>query len=98
MVNFGERLKELRIKSGLTQSQLAEKIWVTKASICYYERSERNPSPEVLLKLANAFHVSTDYLLGVEKKQQALSVDGLTDEDVELVSRMIDLLRKKNLG
>ena len=98
MVNFGERLKELRIKSGLTQSQLAEKIWVTKASICYYERSARNPSPEVLLKLANAFHVSTDYLLGVEKKQQALSVDGLTDEDVELVSRMIDLLRKKNLG
>lgn len=33
MVNFGERLKELRQAAGLTQKQLADKIWVTKASI-----------------------------------------------------------------
>lgn len=96
MVNFGERLKELRTKAGLTQRQLADKIWVTKAAICYYERSERTPSPEVLLKLANTFHVSTDYLLGIEKKQQTLDVDGLTEEDIELLVTMIELLRKKN--
>ncbi len=96
MVNFSDRLKELRKQAGLTQGQLAEKIWVTKATICYYEQSERNPSPEVLIKLANVFHVSTDYLLGIDKKQRYLDISDLPDEDVELLQHTVDLLRRKN--
>lgn len=96
MINFGKRLKELRKQSGLTQGQLAEKIWVTKATICYYEQSDRNPSPEILMKLAEVFHVSTDYLLGIEKKEQCLDVSDLTAEDMELVQHTIETLRKKN--
>ncbi len=96
MAKFGDSLKELRKKSGLTQQQLADKIWVTKASISYYEKSERIPSPEVLVKLAEAFHVSTDYLLGVEKCQRYLDVSDLTEEDINLLQHVIDTLRKKN--
>ena len=46
MVKFGERVKQLRLSAGMTQEQLAERIWVTKAAISNYELSERNPSPE----------------------------------------------------
>lgn len=97
MVDFGERLKELRKNAGLTQLQLAEKIWVTKATISYYEQSERNPSPEILKKLADVFHVTTDYLLGIESKQQFLDVSDLPAEDIELLESIVNNLRKKNM-
>jgi transcriptional regulator with XRE-family HTH domain len=67
MVDFGNVLKKLRQQEGLTQQQLANKLGVTKSVISYYELQERYPSPDVLTKLAQIFHVSTDYLLGIEK-------------------------------
>lgn len=96
--DFGKRLKKLRLAAGLTQEQLAKRIWVSKAAISNYELYERNPSPEILVKLAGVFHVSTDYLLGIEEQQQqTLDVSGLTDEDISFLKDAIALLRKKNL-
>ena len=50
MVDFGTNLKNLRIREGLTQQQLADRLGVTKSVISYYELQERYPSPEVLTK------------------------------------------------
>lgn len=96
MINFGETLKELRIKAGMTQQQLAERLWLTKATVSYYEQSVRYPSTEILIRLSNIFHVSTDYLLGLEKKAQTIDVTDLTNEDIELIKAMVENLRKKN--
>lgn len=96
MVNFGNLLKELRQQAGLTQKQLAERLWLSKATVSYYEQSLRYPSPEILVKIANVFHVSTDYLLGREGKAQTLDISDLTDEDIALLNAMIEHLRKKN--
>jgi len=97
MVDFGNTLKELRYKAGLTQKQLADKLWLSKATVSYYEQSVRYPSPEVLIKIATIFHVSTDYLLGIEKKKQTLDVTDMTDEDVQFLESAITLLRRKNM-
>ena len=97
MQDFGKRVKELRQKAGLTQQQLAERILVSKAAISNYELYERNPSPEILIKLARVFHVSTDYLLGIDEKTQVLDVSDLTDEDIEVLENTAALLRKKNM-
>ncbi len=94
-INFGKLLKELRLKAGLTQKQLAAQIGITKSVISFYELQERTPSPAVLVKLAAAFHVSTDYLLGIDHIER-LDVSGLTKEDIKVVSLMIDTLREKN--
>lgn len=97
MVDFGNILKELRLQAGLTQKDLAAKIGVTKSVISYYELSERSPSPEVLIKLANIFHVSTDYLLGIEAKTSpVLDMTGLKDEDIALLRYTAEILRNKN--
>lgn len=96
MVNFGGILKSLRQQAGLTQKQLAERLWISKATVSYYEQSLRSPSPEILVKIANVFHVSTDYLLGREGKSQTLDITELTDEDIALLQDMIAHLRKKN--
>ncbi len=97
MVDFGSLLKDLRLKSGLTQKQLADKIGITKSVISYYELQERQPSPDVIIKLANVFHVSADYLLGIDDvDKKSLDVSGLTDEDISVLQNLIILLRKKS--
>ena len=93
MVDFGENLKMLRQNAGLTQKQLAERLWISKATVSYYEQSLRCPSPEILIKLSNIFHVSTDYLLGMENKKQTLDVTDLSDEDIKLLQDIIKRLR-----
>lgn len=91
-MEFGNRLRELRIAAGLTQAQLATQINVTKSVISYYELQARAPSPEVLVKLSYVFHVSTDYLLGREPGE-TVDISGLSREDVALVRALVDRLR-----
>ena len=98
MVNFGDTLKNLRLQAGMTQKQLAERLWLSKATVSYYEQSVRYPSPEVLVKLSKIFHVSTDYLLGIKDKEQTLDITDLKEEDIQFLQDTIQLLRKKNLA
>ncbi len=95
MVDFGNTLKKLRLQEGLTQQQLANRLGVTKSVVSYYELQERYPSPEVLTKLASIFHVTTDYLLGLEQSE-TVDLSGLDEEDVITVKRLISSLRAKN--
>ncbi|SFE89320.1 helix-turn-helix domain-containing protein [Peptostreptococcus sp. D1] len=64
MNTFGMRLKELRENMNLTQTELASKFNVTPPSISQYEKDVRSPDYELLIKIADFFDVSTDYLLG----------------------------------
>lgn len=63
MGTLGERLRELRSRNGITQAQLAEKIFVSESYIALIELNKRNPSTEILGKLCDFFGVSTDFLL-----------------------------------
>ena len=96
MVDFGNTLKKLRLQESLTQQQLADKLGVTKSVVSYYELQERYPSPEVLTKLASIFHVTTDYLLGLEQNE-TVDLTGLDEDDVIMVKRLISSLRAKNI-
>ena len=95
MVDFGNRLKQLRLAAGLTQQQLADKLRITKSVVSYYELQERNPSPEVLIQLSRIFKTSTDCLLGLDNRKM-LDVSGLTEEDLALVRQVIEALERKN--
>ena len=83
------------MQNGLTQQQLATQLGVTKSVISFYERQERTPSPEVLRKMASVFRVSTDFLLDIDSTKH-LDVSDLDDDDIQLVSLLVDTLRKKN--
>ena len=63
---IGKRVKDLRIKKGLSQQELGNTIGVTKVSICGYENGTRLPNLEKLVKLAEVLETTTDYLLGDE--------------------------------
>jgi len=94
LVDFGDKLKELRMQAGMTQRQLAALIGVTKSVISFYELRERAPSPDVLVKLARIFHVSTDYLLGIDKSDM-LDISGLSESDVAILRALAESLRQK---
>lgn len=62
--NFPLRLKQLRQSQGLTLEQLGNNIGSTKATIGNFENGNKNPSLDMLIKLADFFNVSIDYLAG----------------------------------
>ena len=94
-MEFGSKLRELRQQSGLTQLQLAKQIGVTKSVISYYELNERAPSPDVLKKFASVFHVTSDYLLGIERAK-TLDISGLDPEDEKVIRLLVDHFRAKS--
>ena len=95
MVEFGNRLKKLRKQHGLTQKQLASMIDVQNSIISFYEVGDRLPSPTMIIKLAATLHVSTDYLLGVEKGE-TVDISGLTETDKYLVKSLVESLKEKS--
>ena len=96
MVDLGKRLKDLRMEHGLTQQQVADRVWVSKAMVSSYELSSRAPSYNVLIKLAKLFGVSTDYLLGVESGKQTVDVSMLSSKQIKLILDLIEEMKGAN--
>lgn len=82
-----EILKNLRLQNGYTQKDVAKKLNVT--SQCYqgYETGYRQPTPEMLCKLADVFGVSVDYLLGREN-EKAVALKGTTDVATNFIKEL----------
>ena len=66
MNTFGERLKELRLEKGLTQTELAKSTGFTQPAIARWEKALQIPNIETAIVFAKFFGVTTDYLLGLE--------------------------------
>ena len=64
MSNLSDRLVQLKNERGLLQKDIAQNINISLRAYQYYERGERNPDSETLIRLAEFFDISTDYLLG----------------------------------
>lgn len=62
-MTFGEKLQELRRRSGMSQDTLAEKLDVSRQAVSKWERDETMPETEKVIRIAQLFGVSTDYLL-----------------------------------
>ena len=65
---FPDRLRELRRARGVSCQVMAECCGLSKNAIRRYERGQREPGAQSVIKIARYFEVTTDYLLGVEKK------------------------------
>lgn len=65
MGKFGARFKQCRIEAGMKQVAAARATGIGQSTISQYERDEREPTVSQLIKMADAYHVSMDYLLGI---------------------------------
>lgn len=94
MIEFGSRLKQLRLNHNMTQPALAKKLQVTKSVISAYETGIRMPSFETLLMISKVFSVSTDYLLGNDiGKGKTIDVSGLADKEIEAIKTIVSSLK-----
>ncbi len=84
--SFSTKLKTLREKKGLNQSELGESLGVSRGSISFYEKAERIPDIDFLVKTANFFDVPVDYLLGLSSVSEKN-----VDTDLKAVSDYIGL-------
>lgn len=60
---FPEKLKALRLKNGLTQDELGEKLYLSRSSISYYEQGKFEPTIETIIAVSDLFNVTADELL-----------------------------------
>lgn len=75
---FGEVLKDLRKKEGLSQAELAEILGISKSAVGMYEQSKRSPhSDDLLKKIAGHFGVTIDYLKGYSPDTASLDFEKL---------------------
>jgi transcriptional regulator with XRE-family HTH domain len=92
---FGENLKKLRKGKGMTQSELGGHIGLSKAVISKYETGLGYPSFDVLIRIAQYFGVTTDYLLGVSGAR-SMDITGLTESQADALHRLVSELRTAN--
>ena len=92
-----DRIKYLRESKSMTQAELARELGITRSSVNAWEMGISVPSTQYIVELADIFGVSTDYLLGV-KESASVSVNGLTEKDIQLVHDLICHLKEKNNG
>ena len=87
-MQIGDRIKQLRERENISQSALASELDATRAAVNAWEMGVSNPSMQSLIELSRYFRVSVDYLLGLEDTDR-VSLDGLTEDEKELVLQMI---------
>ena len=78
--NFNDNLKEARLRSGLSQKEVAENIGVAKSTYSLYESGNREPNVNTIKKIADCLNVSADTLLGLNDELTTLAAhfDGFT--------------------
>ena len=92
---IADRIKFLREQQQITQTELSKQLGITRSSVNAWEIGISVPSTQYIVELAEIFHVSTDYLLGVETSV-TIPATGLNEQDLQMVYRLIDYIRQKN--
>lgn len=108
-MTFGERLASLRNRTGLSQSELAKRVNISKSALAMYETNNREPNFQITKKLADYFEVSIDYLLCRTDEKNGTSeeintafydydnLDKFTDEEVlKLQEKIFEELKRRS--
>lgn len=103
-MEFHERLKAVREKKDIRQKEAAEKVGIKNNTLSSYESGDRKPDYDTLIKLADIYEVSVEYLLrGAEMKKEEqgnlffFDMEGLSDEEIEDIKRHIEYVKWKAL-
>ena len=91
---LSERLKEVREAQKLSQTEVAEKLGVSKQSIANWENGNIMPSIDMLIKISKYFNVSSDYLLGLNDRK-FINVTDLTLEELAHIQAIINDIKNK---
>ena len=85
---FASRLRQLRLDKNLRQEQVAKLIGVNKSAISTYENNTRQPSFDILVRLATLYRVSTDYLLDMTNINPSTLIAVFLTKELNLIYKL----------
>ena len=94
LFNISERLKQLREHTGITQTELAKLLSLTRSSVNGWEMGISIPSTQYIVELSKIYNVTTDYILGTDDRK-IISVDGLSEKSICAINSIIDCLKSQ---
>lgn len=95
IIALGDRLRQLRTENHLRQDQIARLAGVERSSVSLWESNLRQPSYSTLVRLANLYGVTTDYLLG-RTDDKLLDISGLTHAEATMIMQLVASMTEKN--
>lgn len=98
-LSMGTKIKDLREKAGMTQTELADKLGLSKSVISAYEKGIRNPSFKILPLLAQTFNVTELYFFEKgEWKNQPIAIDisDLNTEQQRIIISLVNEFKESN--
>lgn len=108
---FSENLKVLRNKANMSQKALADLLFVSQQTVAKWETNRATPNPDTVVKLADIFDVTTDYLLGKENEPSPQKdplegvqfafygdVSDFTEEEKQDLADFVEFIRSKRKG
>ena len=92
-IMIADKIKQLRVSNNMTQADLAKKLNITRSSVNAWEMGISTPSTTYLVELAELFHVSTDYLLGLSNNV-TLDISSLSEQEIKIVYDLVRYFRE----
>ncbi len=89
------RIKQLRQGRGISQSELARIMSVTRSSVNAWEMGISLPTAAKLVELSLFFHVSVDFILGLESSE-SIQLDGFTQDQKALIYALLNYFQKES--
>ena len=96
-MDFAKRLYELRETANLKQTELAEMVALRASAISKYEKGLTQPNMNTLIKFAELFHVSTDYLLGISSIPNPYTTENFTPKETDIILRFRRLSKENQI-
>ena len=88
IIKIGEKINELRNKNNITQLALAKELGVSRSSVNAWEMGISMPTIDRLIDIAEYFHVSVDYLLGLNDRL-TIDISSLNEKEKTYVYNLI---------
>lgn len=90
---IADKIKELREKNDMTQSDLARKLSITRSAINAWEMGISVPSTQYIVELALLFNTSTDYILDMSD-ELLINISNLNHDEQEIVFKLLNYFNK----
>lgn len=94
ILNVADRIRYLRDKTGMTQTDLAKRLGISRSAVNSWEMSLSSPSIANLIEMSQIFHVDVDYILSISDKI-TVDITNLSQEERESIIRLVDCLEKR---
>ena len=95
ILNIADRIRYLRDKAGMTQTDLAKKMGISRSAVNSWEMSLSSPSLANIIEMSQIFHVDVDYILSVSDKL-TVDITELDSEERALIIKMVECLSQKH--